>query len=149
MPDPRRAPEPPADFMRRHLQLGWTALAIFVLLGMSLEVLHAFKIGAYLDVDNATRRLMWTLAHSHGTLLGLINLAFAALFDRIALSRRRAGWISHALVGATVLMPAGFFLGGLRFHSGDPGLGVTLVPLGGAMLVAALFGIVASIRATR
>lgn len=121
--------------------MGWTALAVFVTLGMLLEGMHGFKVGFYLDVDNSTRRLMWTLAHSHGTLLGLVNLAFAALFRELALNRRWLATTSHLLVAATALMPSGFFLGGLRFHGGDPGLGVLLVPIGGAMLVVALIGI--------
>ena len=132
--------------MRRHLRLGWTALAIFVGLGMTLEALHAFKIGIYLDVDNSTRRFMWTLAHAHGTLLALVNLAFAALYDRMPLAHKGGTWISHFLVGATVLMPGGFFLGGVRFHGGDPGVGVILVPIGGAMLIIALIAVAYSTR---
>lgn len=131
-------PAAPLDVPRRHLRLGWTCLAIFVMLGMTLEALHAFKIGGYLDVDNSTRRFMWTLAHAHGTLLALINLAFTASFDRLRLAERRAVVVSHMLAGATVLVPGGFFLGGIRFHGGDPGLGVLLVPLGGVLLVGAL-----------
>ena len=40
---------------------------------------------------------------------------------------------------ASILMPAGFFLGGLFIYSGDPGLGILLVPVGGALLLAAVF----------
>lgn len=137
------------DHADRHLRIGWTALAIFISLGMALEALHAFKVGAYLDVDNSTRRFMWTLAHSHGTLLGLVNLAFAVTLPRIPMSAGRLAWVSPMLTGATVLMPAGFFLGGMSFHGGDPGLGVLLVPIGGAMLVAALVAVVLTLRATR
>jgi len=43
------------------------------------------------------------------------------------------------LRGATCLMPAGFFLGGLFIYSGDPGLGILLVPAGGLLLVVAVF----------
>jgi hypothetical protein len=32
-------------------------------------------------------------------------------------------------------MPAGFFLGGLGIHGGDPGLGIALLPIGAAFLV--------------
>ena len=52
---------------------------IFGALGLLLESLHGFKVRAYLDVTNETRRLMWTLAHAHGTVLGLGLLALAAL----------------------------------------------------------------------
>ena len=66
--------------VRRHLRFGWWSLATFGLLGLVLETLHGFKVGAYLDVSNETRRLMWTLAHAHGTLLGLVHLGFASRF---------------------------------------------------------------------
>ena len=46
---------------------------------------------------------------------------------------------SILLSSATVLMPAGFFLGGLIFYGGDPGLGILLLPLGAAFLLLAVF----------
>ncbi len=109
----------------------------FVLLGVALEAMHAFKVGLYLDADQATRRLMWRLAHAHGTLLGVLNLALAMTVARLRMtaSARRAASLS--LRGATLLMPAGFFLGGIWLHGGDPGLGVLLVPVGGVLLVVA------------
>jgi hypothetical protein len=106
---------------------------------MILEALHGFKVGAYLNVTNETRRLMWTLAHAHGTLLGLVNLAFAAslrLLPAWPQSPRR--FASASFLAATGLMPAGFFLGGLSIYSGDPGIGIVLVPLGGALLFVAV-----------
>src|SRR5438128_8366345 len=67
-----------ALLIRRHLHFGWWTLLIFLTAGLALEALHGFKVEAYLKVSNETRRLMWTLAHAHGTLLGLVNLGFAA-----------------------------------------------------------------------
>ena len=108
-------------------------------MGLVLETLHGFKLGAYLKVSNETRRLMWTLAHAHGTLLGLVNLAFAAT------TRLLAAWpegnqrlASATLLTATVLMPAGFFVGGVFIYAGDPGLGILLVPVGGISLFIAV-----------
>ena len=60
------------------MRWGWWSLAVFLTLGLVLEALHGFKLGFYLDVHNQTRRHMWTLAHAHGTLLGLVHIAFAA-----------------------------------------------------------------------
>jgi hypothetical protein len=121
--------------IRRHLQVGWWTLLVFLTAGLVLESLHGFKVGAYLKVSNETRRLMWTLAHAHGTLLGLVNLAFAAALGSLPAwpdpSKRFA---SSSLIAATMLMPAGFFLGGLFIYSGDPGLGILLVPVGGIFL---------------
>jgi hypothetical protein len=42
--------------------------------------------------------------------------------------------ISFALIWAAILLPAGFFLGGVVTYGGDPGLGVWLVPIGAFLL---------------
>ena len=52
-------------------------LPILILLGLALELLHGFKIQWYLAVANDTRRLLWTLAHAHGVLLGVVNVVYA------------------------------------------------------------------------
>jgi len=121
--------------VRRHLRFGWWSLATFGLLGLTLETLHGFKIGAYLDVSNETRRLMWTLAHAHGTLLGLVHLGFAFTLQHVDVEAGAIRSSSSALIGASLLLPAGFFLGGIRFYAGDPGVGVALVPVGAALML--------------
>ena len=55
----------------RHLRFGWRSLFVFLVLGVVLETLHGFKLGWYLDVGAEMRRLMFTLAHAHGTLLAM------------------------------------------------------------------------------
>jgi len=67
-----------AFYVSRHLRFGWWSLLVFLTLGIALDAMHGFKLGWYLDTVNETRRLMFTLAHAHGTLLGLIHLGFAA-----------------------------------------------------------------------
>jgi hypothetical protein len=42
--------------------------------------------------------------------------------------------VSFSLILAAILLPAGFFLGGIIIYDGDPGLGVWLVPVGAALL---------------
>ena len=120
---------------RRHLKFGWYALLGFLTLGAVLEGLHGFKVGFYLDVTQESRRLMWRLAHAHGTLLALVNIAFAVSLD--ALSDNDASRLRLAsaclLVGA-LLVPLGFFAGGVFAHDGDPGPLVLLVPLGALLL---------------
>lgn len=125
------------DYTRRHLRFGWWSLFVFLLLGFTLETLHAFKVGFYLDVSNATRRLMWTLAHAHGALLGLVHVV-AALVFRIDAVRARS-LTSACLLGASVLLPGGFFLGGVSFYRGDPGVGIALAPVGATCLMLAVF----------
>lgn len=128
--------EPEVDaLVRRHVVFGWGALFVFASLGLGLEAMHAFKIGWYLDVAHATRRQMWTLAHTHGTLFALANIAFAFTVRTFpALAPRLRGLASPCLVAATLLMPAAFLLGGIWIYGGDPGLGALLAPAGGALL---------------
>lgn len=132
-----------------HLAFGWWALFLFLVLGVALEALHAFKIGYYLDTSNETRRLMWRLAHAHGTLIALVHIAFALSLPSLAgtnagedaASRSRRGddplslspslsLASRCLYGCAVLLPLGFFLGGVFVYGGDPGLAVVLAPIG-------------------
>ncbi len=125
---------------RWQLQLAWWFLLGFLSLGILLEALHGLKVGWYVDVSNATRRHMWTLAHAHGTLLALIQMAFALSLRRLPdPGAVRIGFASRCLVGATILLPGGFLLGGLFIYAGDPGLGILLVPLGAALLFASVF----------
>jgi hypothetical protein len=83
---------------------------------------------------------MWTLAHAHGTLFGLIHIAFALTVRLLPeWAARERGLASAALRGAAILTPAGFFLGGVRFYSGDPGVGILLVPVGALLLILSVF----------
>ena len=124
--------------VRRHLAWGWWSLAVFTTFGLVLEAAHGLKLGWYLDVSNATRRLSFTLGHAHGTLLGFVNLAFALTVPRSMMSAVSASRASWALRAATVLMPLGFILGGMAFYAGDPGCGIVLVPPAAALLVVGL-----------
>lgn len=129
------------DYVRRHLRFGFWALALFLTLGATLEALHGFKAGFYLDVSNETRRLMWTLAHAHGALLSLINVVAGVTLravPELAEDHRRTGLASTMMMAATILLPAGFFAGGITFYSGDPGIGIALVPPGAACLLIAV-----------
>lgn len=133
------------DLRRRHLRFGWWALLAFLILGLFLEGFHGFKVRFYMDVGNATRRLMLTLAHAHGTLLALVNIAFAAtVAPRGPAPTSGLAVASAALLVANVLLPLGFFLGGLVIYGGDPGLGILLVPVGGLAL---LVGVALAARA--
>lgn len=124
---------------RRHMLLGWWSLLLFISLGAVLESLHGFKIGWYLDVDSEVRRLMWRLAHAHGALVALVHIAFAVTALTVpAVNPNRRRLASACLVGAGVLLPAGFFLGGVVIYPGDPGPAILLVPIGAALLFAAV-----------
>jgi len=130
---PSKRALPVTQRVDRNLRFGWWSLLVFLSLGGVPETLHGFKIGWYVDVGNDTRRLMFTLAHAHGTLLALVNIVVGLtvrILDRFALRSS----VSFALIWAAILLPGGFFLGGIVIYDGYPGLGVWLVPVGTALL---------------
>jgi hypothetical protein len=84
---------------------------------------------------------MWTLAHAHGTILALVHVAYgtvARVMPELQPPQAPQRLASNALIGASVLLPGGFFLGGVRFYAGDPGVGIAIVPIGAALLLTAI-----------
>lgn len=122
----------------RALLAGFLLLAFCLPLGLVLEALHALKVPVYLG--SALRRELWTLAHAHGNLLGMLCLVFGALGPRLGGDPARRTRLATWLVVGAVLMPLGFLLGGVQNREGDPSLGIVLVPVGGVALLVALFG---------
>ncbi|MBT8132795.1 MAG: hypothetical protein KJO35_11035, partial [Gammaproteobacteria bacterium] len=96
---------------RACLRFGWTALAIFATLGLTLEGLHLIKSPFYLQMH--MRQDLWTLAHAHGTILALVNILFGLFVARWIMDASARSRSSLALRAAGILMPAGFFLGGI------------------------------------
>jgi hypothetical protein len=121
--------------LARTLRTGWLLLAVSLPLGVTLEALHGFKVQAYLASE--MRRELWRLAHAHGTLLGILCLVFVAVAERHVPAPIRPS-VARLLRWGAVLMPLGFFLGGVLNSEGDPSLGILLVPLGALLLVVAL-----------
>ncbi|MCS6883818.1 MAG: hypothetical protein RMM17_06120 [Acidobacteriota bacterium] len=117
-----------------HKRYGWSALLFFMLMGLALEGLLGFKSEEFLL--DPLRRELWSLAHFHGALLALVNLVYAQRADDLPVNQRRIA--SGLLVTGSILMPLGFFLGGLSHPEGDPGIGIFLVPIGALMLVYAI-----------
>jgi hypothetical protein len=121
---------------RRVLITGFCLLAFFLPLGLCLEALHALKVQVYLG--SAVRREMWTLAHAHGNVLGILCLVYVALGERVSTDVAHRTGIARWLVPGAVLMPVGFLLGGVMNSEGDPSLAILLVPVGGLCLLVAL-----------
>ena len=125
-------PPPPRTALRAGLWL----LAVSLPLGLTLEALHAWKVNVYLG--SAMRRELWTLAHAHGNLLGILCLAMAAVADKLGPDpvrrQRRERW----LVAGAWAMPLGFLVGGVLNREGDPSFGIVLVPIGGVLVFVAL-----------
>lgn len=120
---------------RRHIIVGWIALCVFACVGTTLEALHGFKVGAYLDVGNETRRLMWRLAHAHGALLGVVHILWGLTSSHLRIG---SAWTSRLLAVGLVLLPLGFFLAGINVYGGDPGVFIFMVPPGALSFVLAL-----------
>ena len=120
----------------RHMRIGWWGLALFVVLGAGLELLHAIKAPFYLDAGHDTTRLLLRLAHAHGTGLSLVNIAYG--LTARAWPKTATHFASACLTTAVVLLPVGFFAGGLGASRGDPGLGILLVPAGAIALFLAI-----------
>ena len=137
--------DPPSDraaLVARHMRFGWSSLFLFVLLGTLLEALLGFKWTPYMTND--TRQMLWRLAHAHGTLLALVHIAFAlTLYIGMGTNLHRI--VSPCLITASVLLPGGFFAGGLFTYNGDPGMGVLVVPLGACFMITAVFLIARSV----
>jgi hypothetical protein len=117
----------------RNLRFGWWSLLVFLSLGGVLETLHGFKVGWYIDVGNEMRRLMFTLAHAHGTALAVVNIVAALTARNVEYLELRSS-VSFGLIWSGILFPLGFFLGGVVTYGGDPGLGIWLVPVAALLL---------------
>lgn len=68
---------------------------------------------------------MWTLAHAHGLLLSFLYLLVSSHLGRP----------NRAFVAGVVLLPLGFFLGGIAPTETDPFVGVYLAPVGALLLL--------------
>ena len=122
----------------RHMRFGWWSLLVFLGLGFLLEALWGFRIQWF--VADETRRTMWRLAHAHGTLISLMHVVFGVTLAATGLAGPRIRRVaSPCLIGASFTLPIGFFLGGLFTYSTEPGLGVLLVPVGGLLLLIAIY----------
>jgi len=117
--------------------VGLAGLLAWLVGGMALEALHALKSVAYLQ--DPVRRLTWTLAHAHGTLLSIAAIVLGAIVlprsGASVTSQRRSDRIFAA---GSILLPLGFLLGGISHPEGDPGPGILLVPVGALACAAGL-----------
>jgi hypothetical protein len=72
--------------------------------------------------------------------LALVHIAFAwtAQAKPLLADSSSFATASRCLLASSALLPGGFFLGGVSFYSGDPGIGAVLIPAGAVVLLAAL-----------
>lgn len=118
---------------KRHLRLGWSLFFVAMTFGLTLESLLGFKVEFLMLAP--IRREFWSLAHFHGALFGLVNLVYVLWAENDYLSPKLTTHASLSLAAGSVLLPLGFFLGGLIHYEGDPGLGFVLIPIGAVCLL--------------
>lgn len=135
----RREPAATDRSTRLPLAAGFFLLAVSLPLGLTLEALHAFKTQAYLGSE--LRRELWTLAHAHGNLLGLLLIVYALASRAVVASEAKRRRLGRVMALGAVSMPVGFFLGGVQNAEGDPAIGIAIVPVGGLLL---LYGLIAT-----
>lgn len=147
-PGPTEAPPEtdtsPEAVSRGSLRFGWTMIGVFLALGLVLESFHLVKLPFYLDLR--LRRELWTLAHAHGTLLGAVNVLFGLSAGRLVQDLGRRRQAARLLAAGSLMVPAGFLLGGLWQAEGDPSLFIVLVPAGALLALLGVGIVIASSR---
>jgi hypothetical protein len=118
------------------VKLAFVWMGLWVAFGLVLDTLIGTKQLFYLT--DPLRREMWRLAHAHGVLLAAVFVLVARLHG---FGGRPAP--ERLMFLGLLLMPCGFFLGGLAPTETDPGAGVWLVPLGGFLYLLGLFSALA------
>ena len=56
------------DYARRHLRIGWWSLLCFATVGLVLEMLHGFKVRAYLDKQKLDVPVLMDMAGTVGAM---------------------------------------------------------------------------------
>lgn len=126
------------------LRQGWVSVACWMAVGLLLEGLLGYKAPSYLN--DLQRRELFRLAHSHGTLLGVVLIVAALTAQRFGASPKLAQ--TSLRIGA-VMMPLGFLLAGVWHPEGDPGLAIWLVPPGALLVIFGVVAIALSLKTTR
>src|ERR1044071_5907519 len=96
-------PAPQFNWAKRLMFQGWLSIAVWMSVGLLLEGLLGYKIPAYLN--DADRRELFRLAHTHGTFLGLALVAAALCSERTRDPLPRPARI--ALSAGSIIMPLG------------------------------------------
>ncbi|MEP7339949.1 MAG: hypothetical protein ABI977_19580 [Acidobacteriota bacterium] len=120
------------------LRQGWIGVACWMAVGLLLEGLLGYKAPGYLN--DAQRRELFRLAHTHGTLLSAVLILAALTGARFGGPFGSARLAQVCLRIGSVMMPLGFLLAGVWHPEGDPGLAIWIVPPGALLMI---FGVVA------
>jgi len=119
---------------------GWIGIAFWMSFGLLVEGLIGFRTPVYLQ--DPVRRELFRLAHTHGTVLSMLLLIVVLYLAKNLIAPPLAALWSLRI--GTILMPVGFFLGGIWHYESDPGVFVFLAPVGGLMIIFGVIAIAAS-----
>ena len=117
----------------RHIRASIALIAAFLAMGLWLEAMYGLRAEGW--IDDPLRREFLRLGHSHGGLLGLVNVALAWAMERLETPAAWAGKIRAAAWTGAALVGVGFVAGGLLHGPTDPGPPILLVPAGALMVL--------------
>ncbi|MCA9638487.1 MAG: hypothetical protein KC420_20805 [Myxococcales bacterium] len=117
----------------RHIRASLALVAAFLATGLWLEAMYGLRAEGW--IDDAIRREFLRLGHSHGALLGLLNLGLAWALERLQTPAAWARRIRPAALTGALSVGLGFIAGGLWHGPTDPGPPILLVPLGALLLL--------------
>lgn len=119
-----------------HLRAALLLLALFLASGLLLEAALGARAEAYLG--DPLRREFLRLAHAHGALLALVNVALASAMARLETPEAWARAIRWGALSGALAVGLGFAGGGLWHGPTDPGPLVLFVPAGAFALLSSL-----------
>jgi hypothetical protein len=122
-----------------HLRFSLVLVALVLASGLVLESLYGMRTRGWMHDD--MRREFVRLAHAHGGLLGLVNVALAFAMGWLHTPELWARRVRVAALLGAALVGAGFFGGGVWHGATDPGPLVLLVPAGALLVLASLVAI--------
>jgi len=129
----------------RHLRASIALIAAFLGMGLWLEAMYGLRAEGW--IDDALRREFLRLGHSHGALLGLVNVALGWACERLETPPAWAHRIRLAAFMGALLVGLGFVAGGLWHGPTDPGPPILVVPAGALMVLTSAVA-VALVRAS-
>jgi len=123
----------------QHLRFALVLVAFVLASGLVLESLVGLRTRGWMDDE--LRRELVRLAHAHGGLLGLVNVALAFVMGRLHTPEVWARRVRVAALLGAVLVAVGFFGGGVWHGISDPGPLVLLVPAGALLVIAGVVAV--------
>jgi hypothetical protein len=127
---------------RSLLRQSFVGLAAWLSFGLLLEGFIGFRVSAYMS--DLTRRELFQLAHTHGTLLSLLLLLCTLTISKQLVYPNKSAVLALRL--GAILMPFGFLLGGIQTRGEEPNFLIFLAPIGGISVIFGVINLALSIK---